>query len=204
MNYITFRQRFGHLPVFSVGDIRKVEPTFHLDRLTDWLKHGYIKRIIKNYYVFSDLKTTEEALFFIANKIYEPSYISMESALSFYKFIPDQIFAITSVSSKKTTTFTTPPGTFTFKSVKLSAFFGYKLIKFNNSSFKIAEPEKAILDYLYLNTDLLVDDDFYEMRINDEEFKENIDLDKFKKYLSLFKNKTLERRVKKFLKFIYA
>lgn len=190
--------------MFSVSDIRKIEPTFHLDRLTDWLSHGYIKRIIKNYYVFSDLKLTEETLFFIANKIYDPSYISMETALSFYKLIPDQVFAITSLSSKKTATFTTPIATFLYRTVKLPVFFGYGLVKFNNLNLKIAEPEKAILDYFYLNTDLVSSDDFYEIRINEEEFKERINLDKLKKYLKLFKNKALERRVRNFLKFIYA
>lgn len=204
MNYIRFKEHFINLPIFSLGDIRKIEPAFHLDRLTDWMRNGYIKRIIKNYYIFSDIKVAEETLFFIANKIYDPSYISMESALSFYKLIPDQIFAITAISSKKTATFNTPIATFLYRTLKLHAFFGYRLVKFNNFNFKIAEPEKAILDYFYLNTDLVSADDFCEMRINEDEFKEKIDLDRLKKYLKLFQNKSLERRVEKFLKFIYA
>lgn len=204
MNYIRFKDHFNNMLLFSVGDIRKVEPNFYQDRLTDWLKHGYIKRIIKNYYIFSDSKITEDTLFFIANKIYQPSYISMESALSFYSLIPDQIFAITSLSSKKTSTFTTPVATFLFNTIKPSLFFGYKLVRFDNFSFKIAEPEKTILDYFYLHSELKNDDDFSEMRVNEEEFKEKMDLDKLKKYLNLFKNKSLEKRVKKFLKFIYA
>jgi len=204
MNFIKFKSRFNYLPLFTVGDINKVEPSFQPDRLTDWLKHGYIKRIIRNRYIFSDFKLTEESLFFIANKIYEPSYISMEGALSFYKLIPDQIFAITSLSTKKTTRFETEVGTFLYRSIRSDIFFGYRLANFNNLIFKIAEIEKSILDYFYLNTNLENDDDFYELRINDEEFKRQVDLDKLKSYMKLFRNKSLERRIMKFLKFIYA
>jgi len=203
MNFIRFKNQLQDLPVFTINDIRKIEPSFQPDRLTDWLEKGYIKRIIRNNYVFSDLKLSEETLFFIANKIYEPSYISMESALSFYKLIPDQVFAITCLSTRKTTKFETGIGTFLYRSIKPEIFFGYRLVKFNNMVFKIAEIEKVILDYFYLRSELKDDSYFYELRINDEEFKERVDINKLKSYLELFRNKSLERRINKFLKFIY-
>ena len=66
----------------------------------------------------------------------------------------------------------------------------------------IADAEKAILDYIYLHSELKTEDDFKELRINSNSFNENINLDKLNKYLSKFKNKKLNRRLEVFLKTI--
>jgi predicted transcriptional regulator of viral defense system len=44
----------------------------------------------------------EMVLFMVANKIYEPSYVSLESALAYYKIIPETVLGVTSISSRKT------------------------------------------------------------------------------------------------------
>ena len=41
----------------------------------------------------------------VANKIYSPSYISLETALSYYGLIPESVYALTSVSTRKTISF---------------------------------------------------------------------------------------------------
>jgi len=80
--------------------------------------------------------------------------------------------------------------------------FGYKLIKYGNHNFKFAKIEKALLDYLYLNSQLKTKDDFFEMRFNEKEFKDKVDKNTLLYYLEKFNNKSLEKRVKSFLKFI--
>jgi hypothetical protein len=80
--------------------------------------------------------------------------------------------------------------------------FGYKLIPTDNAQAKIAEPEKAILDYLYLNQKINTPDDFFELRINVETFETIITKKCLYSYLTLFKNKSLESRVGALLNFI--
>ena len=146
-----------------------------------------------------DRKMDQNFLFYAANKIYSPSYISLEKALKFYGLIPEEIFQITSVSTKKKTNFVTQVGNFSYRHIKPGLFFGYRLLDFDGQKILMAEPEKAILDYLYLNPRLKTNNDFYEMRINREIFPETVDLAKFQKYLEAFKNKSLIRRATVFL-----
>jgi len=66
-----------------------------LERLT---KKGIIKRLTKRKYLFTFLESDD---FQIANFLYTPSYISLESALSFYGIITQFPYQITSITPKK-------------------------------------------------------------------------------------------------------
>jgi predicted transcriptional regulator of viral defense system len=186
-------------PIFSLQDVQKIAPNFYRIQLDRWQKKGYIKRIKKEYYYFTDREIDQNFLFYSSNKIYSPSYISLEKAFQYYDFIPEEIFQITSVSSKKTTKFTTSLGNFSYRHIKPSIFFGYRMIDYGKQKILLAEPEKAVLDYLYLNPRLKAADDFREIRINKQEFLEIIDFTKLQRYLKAFENKSLSSRVKIFL-----
>lgn len=202
MKFLEFKNRFQEYIVFSFNDIKKLYPKFYRVQLNQWQDKGYIKKIINKYYIFSDLKINEGILFLIANKIYQPSYISLEMALYFYNLIPETVYSITSVSSKQTYQFESALGHFFYQKIKDSLMFGYQLMDFENHKFKIAEIEKALLDYFYLHPEFKDENDFFELRINKEEFFEKVDLLKFDKYLIAFNNKSLNKRMQKFLKFI--
>lgn len=175
---------------------------FDLRRLSEWQGKGYIKMIRRGHYAFSDLEINESVLFLMANKIYSPSYISMEMALAHYHLIPESVYGITSVSSRKTNHFVTSFGEFFYHHIKPQLLFGYRLLDYRGHNYKIAEPEKAILDYLYLNAQMNTEDDFAGMRINGEEFCEQTNIDKLERYLAAFENKRLEKRIHRFLKHI--
>jgi predicted transcriptional regulator of viral defense system len=202
MHYLTLKNTFEDFPIFSIQDIKKHDPFFHRQRLNEWQKKGYIKKIKQNFYIFSDLEINEQVLFSIANHIYAPSYVSLEMALSFYNLIPESIYKITSISSKNTKTLGTPIGNFVYRHVKPSFMFGYTLKKYKNYYYRIAEMEKAILDYFYLNTHIKNKEDFEGLRFNSIQFNENMNVEKFNKYLQAFQNKSLEKRVNRFLKYI--
>ena len=59
----------------------------------------------------------------------------------------------------------------------------------------MAELEKAILDYLYLHSEIQTVADMEALRFNTDVLA-GIDLGKFMSYLSLFKSRALEKRVK--------
>jgi predicted transcriptional regulator of viral defense system len=202
MKFLLFKNALKDFILFSLNDIRKIDSSFDLRRLSEWQEKGFIKMIRRGHYAFSGREINESALFLIANKIYTPSYVSMEMALAYYNLIPEAVYGITSVSSRKTNHFKTDFGEFIYRHIKPQLIFGYKLISYRGQNFKIAEPEKAILDYFYLNTYLNTNDDFAGLRINGGEFKEQMDKDKLKMYLGVFGNKRLEKRFKKFLKYI--
>jgi hypothetical protein len=62
----------------------------------------------------------------------------------------------------------------------------------------MAEPEKLLLDYMYLNTELQSANDFESLRINQAELRTLLHLPRLIEYLALFENKALEKRVNTF------
>jgi len=202
MTYNELKEQLTSFIVFTLNDIRKVEPSFYRARLNEWQSKGYIKKIRRGYYIFSDSKLDEQALFLIANKLYAPSYVSFEMAFSRYGLIPESVYGITSATTKKTASFKTPLGEFIYHKIKPSLMFGYNLISYQNQNYKMAEIEKAVLDYLYINPQLETEADFFELRFNGQEFLAKADMQKINQYLAVFKNKNLNKRVDNFLQFI--
>ncbi len=199
MQFIDFQNQLSAYPVFSLKDILKVVPGFNRIQLDRWEKKGYLKKIKRGFYCFCGRGLSQDFPFYVANKIYAPSYVSLEMALKRYGFIPEEIFQVTSVSTKKATRFETSVGNFRYRHIKPSLYWGYRLVDFGKQKILLADPEKAVLDYLYVNSKLKTANDFEGMRINLEEFSSQVDLDKFQKYLEDFHNKQLSRRVKLFL-----
>ena len=77
--------------------------------------------------------------------------------------------------------------------------FGYRLVEVTGQRFKMAEPEKLLLDYMYLNTNLQSADDFESLRINQSELRTLLNEPRLIEYLTLFENKALEKRVNTFI-----
>lgn len=202
MKYIEFRNALKNFTLFSIGEIKKIDNNFHRRRLNEWQDKGYIKKIIRGYYIFSDLKINENVLFEIANRIHNPSYISFEMALSYYNLIPENVYVITSASTRRPYNYTTFLGKFSYKKIKPSLFFGYDIVKFNGKCFKIASMEKTILDYFYINPHIKSYPDFSSLRINSRSFGEQVDENKMYNYLENFSQKRLSNTVNSFMEFI--
>ncbi len=202
MQYLDLKNQLKDFPVFSIKDIEKVDLSFHKQRLSEWQKKDYVKKIRQGFYIFSDLQINEKILFTIANRIYEPSYISLEMALSIYGIIPEAVYGITSVTSQKTKNLKSPVGEFIFRHIQPDFMFGYELREHAGHYYQIAEIEKAVLDYLYFNSKINDNESFEGMRFNTYLLKEKLNIEKFNKYLEAFRNKSLVRRAKKFLTYI--
>ena len=202
MQYIKLKESLKDFTLFSLRDIKAIDSNFHRRRLNEWQDKKYIRKIIRGYYIFTDLQISENALFEIANKIYNPSYVSFEMALSYYHLIPESVYCITSVSTRKTYRFQTPIGQFSYRTVKPDLFFGYNLANYNDRRFKIASAEKAILDYFYINPNIKNETDFISLRINRDSFIEQIDIIILNEFLERFAQKTLTKRINSFLEFI--
>lgn len=196
MKFKEFSSQLNPLPAFNLNDARKLAPDFHRQQLTYWSGKNYIKPLAGGYYILGNQEINERDLFTLANKLYEPSYISLESALAYYQIIPESVLGITSISARKTAEYESAWGRFSYRSIKPSFIFGYCVINPEEKNmYKIARLEKAVLDYLYLNTKIKTMQDFESLRWNKEELKKLQDNELFIKYLTIFENKSLEKRV---------
>ena len=202
MQYLELKNSFKDFTVFSLADIKKIDSSFHRRRLNEWQEKGYIAKVIKGYYISSDLQIDENVLFEIANRIYKPSYISFETALSYYRLIPESVYGISSASTRRTYSFKTIKGEFSYKTIKWDLFFGYDLVRYNNKCIKIASTEKAILDFFYLHPHIKREPDFTSLRINKNIFLKQVNQERLYRFLDRFAKKALTKRVKSFLEFI--
>lgn len=116
------------------------------------MKKGHIIRIKKGLYVWGEaVDRAPYSRELLANLVYGPSYVSLESALSFHSLIPERVATLTSVTSKKATRFSTPVGEFTYEHLHADAYpGGVGLHLATGTSFLIATPEKALLDVVAL------------------------------------------------------
>lgn len=182
MKYLDFKEKLQKYVVFSFSDIRLFDRGFRRRQLNEWQGQGYIRKIRRGFYMFSDVKLNDELFFTLSNKIYQHSYVSLESALSFYGLIPEGVFTVTAVSTKNTAVFNTGAGNFTYRHIKPSLLMGYEIkVSTKGGKYKIASPEKTVLDYLYFHPDIVQEADFSEWRFNSEEFLQIADLDKMRK-----------------------
>ena len=134
------------IPLFSLnelGCIWGVENRQTLYKKIQRLeKNKILKKLIKGKYLFL-LKSAGD--FTIANFLYQPSYVSMESALSFYSIITGFPYQITSITIKKPKEFTVDGKDYSYSRISTSLFWGWE----KKENFLIATPEKALLDYVY-------------------------------------------------------
>jgi predicted transcriptional regulator of viral defense system len=205
MKFREFESKIKALPAFNLNDVRKLDPAFHRQQLNYWRNQGYIKPLAGGYYILADRVMDERALFMAANKVYEPSYVSLESALAYYGIIPETVLGVTSISSRKTRHFDSAWGVFSYRSVKPQYMIGYRVIENTpGTKFKIAYLEKAILDYLYFHAEIQSIVDFEELRWNRIQLHDLLDHSVFTKYVKLFDKRALENRINIFMEYLNA
>jgi len=150
-------------------------------------KKEIIKKLIKGKYLFVFNKTDD---FKIANYIYQPSYISLESALSFYGIITSFSYKITSITVKKSLSYIIDEKDYLYSHINQDLFWGYE----KKEDFLIAEKEKALVDLIYFYSKGLRGFDREDLDISEINKKKLIlYAKKFnnKKTLSIIKNEIL-------------
>ncbi|MFR9620185.1 MAG: hypothetical protein SNH63_03065 [Rikenellaceae bacterium] len=147
-------------------------------------KSGQLVRLKRGLYVVSptvsgEILSTE----LIANHIYGPSYVSMESALRFYGLIPESVYAVRSMTIKRSRDFENSIARFDYTQCSTDYYsIGIQQVTNDNFTFLIATPEKALCDLIaytpklnprfinsmrtYLEEDLRLDmEQFYKMDV---------------------------------------
>lgn len=195
MRFADFKKPFKENEIIDIRNVVNYFGDIDRRRLYEWQKKDYIRKITNNYYILSDSTIDDTLLKVIANRIYAPSYIGLESALSYYALIPEAVFKTISITTRKTKSLRTDIAFFDFRTIHRGFFWGYTLKNRNDHPFLISDPEKTILDYLYFNPHLATEADFMELRLNGEEIRRLIDIPKLKAYLTLFTNRRVNKAV---------
>ena len=123
------------------------------DKISELLKSEELISIRRGLYITGpkmDLLTPEP--FLIANHLRGPSYVSLESALSYWNMIPERAYEISSVTIKTSKLYKTPVGRFSYQKLKTPYYsYGIKNIECSpKQTMLIASPEKALCDKIVL------------------------------------------------------
>lgn len=144
----------GREPVFEsslllAGDVRPEEIQRQLAR---WAQKGYVYQVRRGLYsIAPPYRHMTPHPFLIANRMVKASYISCQSALTWYGLIPEYTPVAVSVATGRPGAWETSFGRFAFRHVKIDLFFGYIFVEVVAGQWAfIAHPEKALLDLIYL------------------------------------------------------
>ncbi|KAF0126483.1 MAG: hypothetical protein FD189_1360 [Elusimicrobia bacterium] len=153
MKFGDFKVKFRNLPLLPTRVVFGKVSGEDLNQLGRWCKQGLLLQLRRGLYILGkDDRKIEPSRLYLAGQLYQPSYVSLEYALSRYSLIPERVADVTSVSTKKTARFSNDFGTFSYQTVKSSAFRGFISVKDEAGlPYFIAEPEKAVADFIYLN-----------------------------------------------------
>lgn len=132
---------------YSISDLEKIlgqERDVLYVTLHRMVKKGWLRRLRRGIYQIDFSGTGDQQK--IASQLYLPNYLSFESALSKYGVIFKVPYNITFATTNKTKKLKMGDRLVEFRQLKKELFFGYSY----RDGINIAEPEKALLDQLYL------------------------------------------------------
>lgn len=182
------------LPLFGAPNLAPIgEDKSYLNIvLSRFTKRGIMIRLRKNLYVAKSYldKAERKGIFsdyveFVANRLYSPSYLSLDYVLHEHNMLTEIPRNLTSVALRKTDRFSNQLGNFIYHKVKEELFLGFTMAKRGDFSILKATKAKALFDFLYFRKKLLVDKKAVdELRLNLDEFTKK-DFSELKDYVDM-------------------
>ncbi len=209
VSYLEFREKLLPDGCFSIHQARACFPGFDRNSLTRWLQRNLLVRLRQGWYAFPEMLQRPDFSRYVASRIYRPSYISLHTALSIYGMIPEAVVDITSVTTLKTACFENRFGHYSYQNLKSALFFGYKPVTLPpatsaigspTQTWMLANPEKALLDLLYLYPFYDSDAELEQLRLDEYFMTEELDINRLMEYRKKIGCMALDGRVKKLLK----
>ena len=125
------------------------------DKVHALLREGMLASIKKGLYIAGPAaNAVKPEPFLMANHILGPSYVSLDTALSYYGLIPERVYEIASMTTKATRKYNSPMGLFSYTHLQLPYYsFGIRQIKLSDEQWAlVACPEKALFDKVVTTT----------------------------------------------------
>jgi predicted transcriptional regulator of viral defense system len=128
-------------------------------------KRGLVKRIGQKVYI-NNLAAGFN-IRDLASAIRPESYISLDSALHEWGISSQSPVALTCIGLKQNSQIKADSVQIEFHTIKKSLFWGFQSKKTRYSTYQIAEPEKALLDWIYLRRkeNLPIDLDEFQLQL---------------------------------------
>jgi predicted transcriptional regulator of viral defense system len=130
------------------------------DKIHALLKDGILSALKRGVYIAGPQLANEvrPEPFLVANHLLGPSYVSLDTALSFHGLIPERVYEITSVTTKYSRSFSTPMGLFSYIRLELPYYtFGIQRVKLTDEQFAmIASPEKSLFDKIVTTSGVIL------------------------------------------------
>lgn len=123
------------------------------DKISELIKNKELISIKRGLYITGPkIDLPKPSPFLIANHLRGPSYVSLESALSYWNMIPEKTYEISSVTIQKSKIYKTSIGRFRYQQLKIPYYsFGIKKVKYSSKqTLLMASPEKALCDKIVL------------------------------------------------------
>ena len=162
-------------------------------QLHQWKEKEDLVQLKRGVYMFSQAKPDIAK---IAKSLCGPCYFSLEYVLNLHGILPEAVFTYTLVTPHVTKNFETPIGRFNYRKIKPEAFTGY------DPQTLMADKEKALVDYFYLNMSRFKANDEFWSESGLEAVETDIDFDKVWEYSALFDSKKLQFLLNSF--YLYA
>lgn len=129
------------------------------DKIHELVKEGLLTAVKKGLYIPGpELDLARPDAFLLANHLWGPSYVSLESALAHWGFIPERVYETVSVTPKASRSFKTPAGRFSYRHASLPYYaFGIRSVALSEKQrVLIASPEKALCDKVVMTAGVLL------------------------------------------------
>lgn len=166
-------------------------------QLSRWMKQGRVIGLRRGMYALSDTyRRVPLRPAVLANHLYRPSYLSGLWALGHYDLIPERVVWLTSVTPRVPRRFENPVGVFDYRNIKQDCFFGFVSTDMGGQEFRVAEPEKALLDHWHLTEGEWTVERMEEMRY---QHFDRVDGERLQRYAGRFHRPRLERAVRRWL-----
>lgn len=141
-------------PVFDTGLLLAgdVNPDVVRKQLTLWTKAGKLYQLRRGVYTLAPpYQKSKPHPFLLANRLARGTYVSCQSALAYYRLIPEYVPVVTSITTVRPAHWKTLLGYFDYRHLKPELFYGYRRETVDAEQVAlVAEPEKALLDLVYL------------------------------------------------------
>jgi hypothetical protein len=129
------------------------------DKVHALLREGVLESVKKGLYVAGPaLGANRPEPYLLANHVLGPSYVSSDSALSYYGLIPERVYEISSMTTKASRIFGTPSGLYSYTRLPLPYYsFGIRQVKLTEEQYAMmASPEKALFDKVVTTSGVLL------------------------------------------------
>ncbi len=129
------------------------------DKINELVKKGALITLKKGLYIPGPgMNIRKPEPFLVANHLWGPSYVSLETALSYWGFIPERVYEISSITIKSAKTYKTAMGRFRYLHADLPYYsFGIRSVQLTPRQVAlVAAPEKALCDKVIMTSGVLL------------------------------------------------